>query len=444
MPECLLGLGSNLGERVANLRAALDELRGHSALKLLRHSSLMESAPIGGPAEQRRYLNAAAVIETSLAPHDLMAVLLGIEGKLGRIRSEPWGPRTIDLDILLYGDQTIESPAAIVPHPRFAERRFALAPAAEIAGDWRHPTSQKTINQLLADLGPSGSRELGIQVILSPEDVQRRTLALRQAGQRISLVPTMGALHAGHLSLVEIARKRSDIVIATIFVNPTQFGPQEDFTRYPRTLDADLDALSSAGCGIALVPDAAAMYPSGFSTYVEPPAVSQPLEGVCRPGHFRGVATIVLKLFNIIPAHVACFGQKDYQQLQVIRRMALDLNLPIEIVACPTVREPDGLAMSSRNRYLSPTEREQALSLSRALGRAGELAAAGERDAMKIVAEMRRILADAKIDRIDYIAIADPDTLAEKSHLDGPAIALIAAHVGTTRLIDNQLLQPGG
>ena len=250
----------------------------------------------------------------------------------------------------------------------------------------------------------------------------------------------MGALHEGHLSLLRIARQRADCVVATIFVNPAQFGPAEDFSKYPRALDADLKALSAAGCDLVFVPTAEDMYPRGFSTYVEPPAVAQPLEGPCRPGHFRGVATIVLKLFHLIPADFACFGQKDFQQLLVIRKMVEDLALPIEVVACPTVREADGLAMSSRNRYLSPAERQQSLALSRALERAQKFVSAGRRDATAIVAEMRGVLADVGISRIDYVAIADPETLAERQTIDGPSVALIAAFVGSTRLIDNRML----
>src|SRR5437870_3469726 len=181
-----------------------------------------------------------------------------------------------------------------------------------------------------------------MRVITSPSDIQSAVMRLRRDSKPVGLVPTMGALHEGHLSLVRIARQRADCVVATIFVNPTQFGPGEDFTKYPRTLDADLKALSAAGCDLVFVPTREDMYPPGFSTHVEPPAVAGPFEGVCRPGHFRGVATIVLKLFHQIPADFACFGQKDYQQLLAVRRMVEDLAVPIEIVACPTVREPDG------------------------------------------------------------------------------------------------------
>ena len=270
--------------------------------------------------------------------------------------------------------------------------------------------------------------------------MQAAVRELRRAGKTVGLAPTMGALHEGHLSLVRRAKRECDVAVATIFVNPTQFAPHEDFSRYPRTLDADLAALKAAHCDLVFVPSREEMYPPGASTLVEPPQVAQPLEGVCRPGHFRGVATVVLNLFQIIPADRAYFGQKDYQQALVIQRMVADLNVPLQVVVCPTVRELDGLAMSSRNRYLSPSERKQALALSRALNVVQDQFARGERDAAALKAQMLRVLEDAGIEQIDYATIADAETLAEVTRLSGPAAALIAAYVGSTRLIDNCLL----
>lgn len=440
MASCLIALGSNLGERVGNLQSAIGLLRNAPGVSVVRTSSFVETLPVGGPADQPRFFNAALVLETELPPAAVLPALLSVEQQLGRIRGERCGPRTIDLDLLLYDQQVVETPELTLPHPRMHLRRFVLAPAAEIAPDWRHPALGRSLAALLKALPPDDTDKTGLQVFTDPRAIQAKVLALRREGLLVGLVPTMGALHAGHLSLVQIARRRADRVAASIFVNPTQFGPREDFSRYPRSLDDDLAALSEEGCDLVFVPSAADMYPPGFSTYVEPPAVAAPLEGVCRPGHFRGVATIVLKLFHLLPADFACFGQKDYQQLQVIRRMTQDLALPIEIVAGPTIREPDGLAMSSRNRYLSPAERQRALSISRALAQAAESVAAGERDASRLSQRMRATLQAAGIDRIDYATIADAESLAELQSVDRPAVALIAAHVGTTRLIDNRLL----
>lgn len=440
MTFCLLGLGANQGDRVGNLMAALDALRQEKRICVERVSSCWETAPVGGPPGQANYFNAAATIRTELSASELIATLLAIEKTLGRVRTECWGPRPIDLDLLLYGDAIIDTPGLKVPHPRLHERHFVLGPAAEIAADWLHPLRRQTIGQLLAALPDSTSSAAIMRVLTSPADMQAEVLKLRRAGQRVGLVPTMGALHAGHLSLVEMAHRHSDVVIATIFVNPTQFGPREDYSRYPRTLDQDLSALSAADCNLVLVPTADDIYPPGFSTYVQPPAVAEPLEGLCRPGHFRGVATVVLKLFHLVPVDVACFGLKDFQQQLVIRRMVQDLGLPIEIIPCPIIREPDGLAMSSRNRYLSSAERQQALSISRALNMSHEMVMAGERDAAVIAGKMRDTMTSAGIERIDYVALADPETLADVAILRGPAVALIAAYVGSTRLIDNRFL----
>jgi pantoate--beta-alanine ligase len=269
--------------------------------------------------------------------------------------------------------------------------------------------------------------------------------AAQRAGRRVGVVPTMGALHEGHMSLVAASRAACDVTVATIFVNPTQFGPNEDYSRYPRTLEADLAKLSAAGADFAFVPDVAEMYPVGLdaenaTTMVEPGSVAEPLEGQFRPGHFRGVATVVLKIFQAVPADAAFFGQKDYQQQLVVRRMVADLLLPIEIVVCPIVREADGLAMSSRNVYLSAEDRRRALSISQALKNAAGLVAAGERDAEKVAAEMLDMLRGGGVVLIDYAAVVDADTLTPIGRIDAKAVALIAARVGATRLIDNSIV----
>lgn len=266
--------------------------------------------------------------------------------------------------------------------------------------------------------------------------------AWRGAGQRIGFVPTMGALHDGHLSLCRIAQSECQRVAVSIFVNPTQFGPQEDFAKYPRTVESDIEALASCGVAAVFAPAASEMYPAGFDTWVENHTLTTVLEGACRPGHFRGVTTVVLKLLNIVQPYAAYFGRKDYQQAAVIRRMVADLDLPSIIRVCPTVREADGLAMSSRNRYLSVAQRREALVLYRSLQAAQSRVAAGERDAAVVADEMRAMIEAVPGAIIDYVAVADADTLAPVTHIDRPVVALLAVRIGATRLIDNELLEP--
>ncbi len=275
------------------------------------------------------------------------------------------------------------------------------------------------------------------QLLTDCQEVRDAVCEARRAGRSVGLVPTMGALHEGHLSLVRAAKEECDVVVATIFVNPTQFGPNEDLSEYPRTLESDMEALAVLDVDLVFAPSAEAIYPKGFSTHVEPPLVAQMLEGEFRSGHFRGVATVVLKLFNLVPATIAYFGQKDYQQSLVIRRMIKDLDLPIEIRVCPIVREEDGLALSSRNVYLNATERKRALSLYASLRVARQLVEHGEANAAIVRDRMRRVLNDAGITRVDYVAVVDAETLEKLDSIDGRAMALVAAHVGPTRLIDN-------
>lgn len=261
--------------------------------------------------------------------------------------------------------------------------------------------------------------------------------------RRIAFVPTMGALHEGHLSLVRRARELADDVVVSVFVNPTQFAPTEDLARYPKPIEADLAALRQEGVAMVFNPSAETIYPSGFSTYVEPPKVAAPLDGVIRPGHFRGVCTVVLKLFQIVPASIAVFGQKDFQQSLVVKAMVRDLNIPISIVIAETVRETDGLAMSSRNRYLSAAERARALCLSRSLREARVSFDSGERSVAAIEAAMLHELrigeADG-VDSVDYAVVADGESLERSEMIGDSAVALVAARIGTTRLIDNVIL----
>ena len=252
----------------------------------------------------------------------------------------------------------------------------------------------------------------------------------------------MGALHAGHVSLVRAAREQCDAVVVSIFVNPTQFGPNEDFAKYPRTWDADCALLESEGVDLILAPIAAEMYPAGASTFVEVEGVSDRLDGASRPGHFRGVSTVVAKLFHIVSPDKAFFGQKDAAQVAVLRKMVRDLNFDLELVVCPTVREADGLALSSRNRYLSVEERRQALVLSRALQRVEERVAQGVLDAATLIDDALAVLASEPGIRLDYFKVVDPDTLEDVADVRNSALAAIAVFVGPTRLIDNAVIAP--
>lgn len=267
-------------------------------------------------------------------------------------------------------------------------------------------------------------------------------MSSRRDGKQVGLVPTMGALHEGHLSLARQSLEKCDITVVSIFVNPTQFGPSEDFAEYPRTLETDAALLaelekSQGGKIIVFAPSAEEMYPSGFSTCVEIGGVALPLEGERRPGHFAGVATVVLKLFNMARADMAFFGQKDFQQVAVIRQMVRELNVPTEIVTCPIIREADGLAMSSRNRYLSSAGRERALVLTKSLEMAESLILAGERRAAVIRDEMLAILTADAENVVDYVTLADPETLAPVVEITGAVVILLAVRVDGTRLIDN-------
>lgn len=277
------------------------------------------------------------------------------------------------------------------------------------------------------------------RVIANVDELHREVAAARRAGQTVGVVPTMGALHAGHMSLVDAASRECDLTIVTIFVNPTQFGPGEDFGKYPRRLAEDLELLGGHGAQLVFAPSTDSMYAAGHATYVEVAGPALPLEGVFRPGHFRGVATIVLKLFHLVQPDRAYFGRKDYQQSLVVRQMVRDLDLPIHVEVCPIVREADGLALSSRNQYLSSEERERALALSRSLRLAARLVAEGIRDAPTVIARMQEVLRGSNLD-VEYVALVDPDTLEPRTVVDRPTVALVAGRVGKTRLIDNEFI----
>ena len=273
------------------------------------------------------------------------------------------------------------------------------------------------------------------------DQVRRAVREARGRGRKVGLVPTMGALHEGHASLIRAARGETGCLVVSIFVNPTQFGPGEDLSRYPRPVEKDMELCRREGVDVVFTPSAAEMYPDGFATRVGVAGLSEKMCGAFRPGHFDGVCTVVAKLFTIVQPDVAYFGEKDAQQLAIIRRMAADLNLPLEIRGCPLVREPDGLALSSRNAYLSADERRRALALSAALAEAKLALAAGARDAAKVAAAVRRRLEAAAGVEIQYVAVVDPDTLADLARIADKVLVAVAAKVGATRLIDNVLLR---
>jgi pantoate--beta-alanine ligase len=281
-----------------------------------------------------------------------------------------------------------------------------------------------------------------MKICATIEEMRAATRIVRREGKRLGFVPTMGALHEGHLSLVRAAKDRADVVIVSIFVNPTQFGPGEDFTKYPRTFGRDSELLQKAGVEFIFAPSPEEMYPRGATAWVNVEEVSERLDGRSRPGHFRGVTTVVSKLFHIIEPDFAFFGQKDAAQVAVIRRLVRDLNFPVQIVVCPIVREADGLAMSSRNIYLNTEERKLALVLSRSLGAMKARFQSGERDTGNLLAVGKQALGEYPSVRLDYLEIVDPDTLEPITEITRKALAAVAAFVGTTRLIDNVLLDP--
>ena len=281
-----------------------------------------------------------------------------------------------------------------------------------------------------------------MEIISTPGEMQRWSEQARRRGETIAFVPTMGFLHEGHLTLMREGRKRASMLASSLFVNPTQFGPNEDFARYPRNFERDCEMMRTVPVDALFAPAPEAMYPPGSQTWVEATEITKGLCGDHRPGHFRGVTTVVAKLFNIVKPHCALFGEKDYQQLRAIERMVRDLNFDLEIVPVPTVREPDGLAMSSRNAYLTPDQREQALSLSRALAAAGACLKAGARDPGQLADAAKAVLQSTPGVRIEYVEAVDAETLKPMGAIDRPVVVAVAAQVGATRLIDNMVFSP--
>jgi pantoate--beta-alanine ligase len=326
-----------------------------------------------------------------------------------------------------------------------------------LAGDDQAAFAQEVLQRLAADMGltaveprayltmhlqalAAAPRPTAPRVVSSTGDLRAALAEARRQHLTIGLVPTMGALHEGHRSLIAAARARNDFVVVSIFVNPTQFGPNEDLARYPRPFDDDVRICAAAGVDLIFHPSPETMYPPGFRTWVEVTGIQDVLEGAFRPGHFRGVATVVLKLFNQVGPDRAYFGQKDAQQARLIAQMVRDLNVPVEVVIQPTVREADGLALSSRNRYLEPDQRSRAVVLSRALSEAAALFRAGQRDAEALCGTVRERIEATPGALIDYVALVDADTFEPKGQIDRPAVLAVAVRFGTTRLIDNLVL----
>jgi pantoate--beta-alanine ligase len=281
-----------------------------------------------------------------------------------------------------------------------------------------------------------------MKIIRTIQEMQAFGEGVRAAGRRIALVPTMGFLHEGHLSLVREAARRADEVVVSIFVNPAQFGPNEDLDAYPRNFERDRELSESAGATVIFAPEAEEIYAPGFQTYVTLETLPAHLCGLSRPIHFRGVATVVAKLFNIVKPHVAVFGEKDYQQLLVVRRMVRDLNFDVEIVGGPIVREEDGLAMSSRNAYLTPEQRKRALCLGRSLDAAEAAVKAGETDPARLIQNARERISAEPEAEIDYVRVVDPETLEDAAEVRGPVVMALAVKIGKPRLIDNRMLIP--
>lgn len=423
MAVCYIGLGSNIGDRKKNITSSLRFLWADDAIQIKRVSRLYETEPWGCPPGAPRFLNAVVKIETRLSPVTLFKKIRNVEKRLGRIRrGRRFCPRPIDLDILLYGHKKINLPYLKIPHPRLRERAFVLKPLKEIAP------------QIIKSL----SKEM--KVISDIARMRQFIIRAKAEHKSIGFVPTMGCLHQGHLSLIRQAKKDCDVCVVSIFVNPTQFGPKEDYKKYPRDLAQDSIMAKSAGCDAIFYPRVKEMYPENYLTYVNVEKITDYLCGVSRPGHFKGVATVVAKLFNIVQPDIAYFGGKDYQQALVIKRMVKDLDMPSAIKVMPIIRENDGLAMSSRNTYLNSQERLESAVLYQSLQKAKEMIAKGERDSKNIMKEIKKMILKKKTAKIDYIAIVDAQTLEPVSFIKGKTLIALAVWIGKTRLIDNIVL----
>jgi len=430
-----IAVGSNIEPRKIFIDSAVKKMKDDRAIILRKRSSLYDTFPEGGTPKDR-YLNGAIEIDTSLGPRALLRRLLRLERALGRKRTRRGGPRTIDLDILLYDDLMLRDNGIRIPHPRMHKRDFVIFGMNEIAPETTHPALKMKIGDIY--------KKRRLRLIKNPAEAYRYLNSMRKKDRRVGLVPTMGALHEGHFSLIRAARRENDIVVVSVFVNPAQFTPGEDYRRYPRDIAGDRALAKKNGADVIFYPSARDMYGPGHRTHVEVEGVSDRLCGHFRPGHFRGVATVVTKLFNILPADNAYFGRKDAQQAFIIKRMARDLNIPVKIKTLPTVRERHGLAMSSRNAYLSEKDRREAAVLFRALSLAKDLVKKGERESAEIIKQMRKMIRAESSAKIEYLSIVDTEGFGNLKRLRGEALVAVAARFGKTRLIDNVILNARG
>lgn len=428
-----IALGSNVGDREAHLEEALRGLRAVPGVEVTRVSTWIETEFVGDGPAQGAFLNGAAELRTTLSPAALLEVMGALERAAGRASPHPRNhPRQLDLDLIFFGAERIDTKGLQVPHPRWHEREFVCAPLRELGVD--------------LEACPRVSKP---QVITAADELSRRVSDWLAGGCVVGLVPTMGSLHAGHASLMRAARMECDRVLATVFVNPLQFGPGEDFVAYPRDLERDLAVCADAGVDALFAPASSEMFGEGCVSHVGTGPEALGMEGAARAGHFSGVATVVARLFAMARPHRAYFGEKDAQQLAVVRRMSADLGFPVEVVACPIIREEDGLAMSSRNVYLSKEDRRAAGALYRALQAAQQLFCSGDRDRDRLVAAARAVLDDQPRCKVDYVELRREGGLGEMppGDVDGGRMLVAARFDGgdrPVRLLDNLGLSGGG
>lgn len=460
--RAFVGLGSNEGDPLAHLRAALAALDGDGC-RVAAAGRLVWTPYVGAPRGTLvpRVLNTVAEIRTTHTPDDLHARLHALEDEAGRVRDGRL-TRALDLDLLAYEDVVRTDPALTLPHPAATQRAFVLGPWSEVAPLFPVPGTGATVVEHAATLCRDDPRQeaglapaahapfaerAGPCTLLSDRDALTRWRDAQEG--TVGVVMTMGALHEGHASLVQRAVAECDVVVATVFVNPTQFAAGEDLSRYPRTFDADVALLKRHGAHAVYAPTPEDMYPDGLKTDWEPHGAARGYEGAVRPDHFAGVATVVTELWRRTRAHRSYFGRKDAQQLAVLRQVRAERGLDVEVVACPTVRAVDELALSSRNRYLDDQERLVARELSAALQGLWQVAACGTEidgapqpfEPARDLPRFRDYLAGRGL-QVDYLDLVDADTMQPQTVLDRPLLAMAAVRLGSVRLLDNRWLAP--